>query len=206
MRIPGGGRAIGMLTRTPRPLSDRARGLGRPSCECGNKKPNGKISKYEDITNPCGVRAVWTAVSPVFLGARTRPRFLPTSAHTYYILNLRFVFNGNRQVRLLVATQPRFGRFPCGVHLKRTCSSDRESVTQMHRHEAGHARASAEPSAAGQGASAPHARQRVRRRLVPASAVRILAPQGRRRLVPASAPRVLAPQASPLTGSPTVFR
>ena len=27
-----------MLTRTPRPLSDRARGLGRPSCECGNKR------------------------------------------------------------------------------------------------------------------------------------------------------------------------
>ena len=26
-----------MLTRTPRPLSDRARGLGWPSCECGNK-------------------------------------------------------------------------------------------------------------------------------------------------------------------------
>ena len=25
-----------MLTRTPRPLSDRARGLGWPSCECGN--------------------------------------------------------------------------------------------------------------------------------------------------------------------------
>ena len=37
LRIPGGGRAIGMLTRTPRPLSDRARGLGWPSCECGNK-------------------------------------------------------------------------------------------------------------------------------------------------------------------------
>ena len=49
LRIPGGGRAIGMLTRTPRPLSDRARGLGWPSCDMWEQYSIISIS-YNDVT------------------------------------------------------------------------------------------------------------------------------------------------------------
>ena len=43
-----------MLTRTPRPLSDRARGLGWPSCECGNNQSasSHSVSIYS-IRPPC---------------------------------------------------------------------------------------------------------------------------------------------------------
>lgn len=62
-----------MLTRTPRPLSDRARGLGRPSCECGNKDLCG-VNVFRMITvrrvSLCGASPLCAACSCAFSRAR----------------------------------------------------------------------------------------------------------------------------------------